>query len=216
MTSSTPRPHLNGHRPHLNGTGPRFGAVPFAEKIDSAIDRAVGRLFDLQYDDGYWWGELEANCAIHAEYLLLTHFMDVPDPERWRKVVNYLKSMQLDDGGWPIWYGGPSDLSIAVECYFAMKLAGEPPDDPAMTKAREFILAQGGVPNTRVFTKMWLALFGQWEWAATPVLPSRSCTFLPGSRSTSTSLPVGRGHDRRLYHPADGKAGVSRAGVGAH
>ena len=164
MTSSTPRPHLNG-------TGPRFGAVPFAEKIDSAIDRAVGRLFDLQYDDGYWWGELEANCAIHAEYLLLTHFMDVPDLERWRKVVNYLKSMQLDDGGWPIWYGGPSDLSIAVECYFAMKLAGEPPDDPAMTKAREFILAQGGVPNTRVFTKMWLALFGQWEWAATPVLP---------------------------------------------
>ena len=171
MTSSTPRPHLNGHRPHLNGTGPRFGAVPFAEKLDSAIDRAVGRLFDLQYDDGYWWGELEANCAIHAEYLLLTHFMDVPDPERWRKVVNYLKSMQLDDGGWPIWYGGPSDLSIAVECYFAMKLAGEPPDDLAMTKAREFILAQGGVPNTRVFTKMWLALFGQWEWAATPVLP---------------------------------------------
>ena len=171
MTSSTPRPHLNGHRPHLNGTGPRFGAVPFAEKLDSAIDRAVGRLFDLQYDDGYWWGELEANCAIHAEYLRLTHFMDVPDPKRWRKVVNYLKSMQLDDGGWPIWYGGPSDLSIAVECYFAMKLAGEPPDDPAMTKAREFILAQGGVPNTRVFTKMWLALFGQWEWAATPVLP---------------------------------------------
>ena len=171
MTSSTPRPHLNGHRPHLNGAGPRFGAVPFAEKLDSAIDRAVGRLFDLQYDDGYWWGELEANCAIHAEYLLLTHFMDVPDPERWRKVVNYLKSMQLDDGGWPIWYGGPSDLSIAVECYFAMKLAGEPPDDLAMTKAREFILAQGGVPNTRVFTKMWLALFGQWEWAATPVLP---------------------------------------------
>ena len=171
MTSSTPRPHLNGHRPHLNGKGPRFGAVPFAEKLDSAIDRAVGRLFDLQYDDGYWWGELEANCAIHAEYLLLTHFMDVPDPKRWRKVVNYLKSMQLDDGGWPIWYGGPSDLSIAVECYFAMKLAGEPPDDPAMTKAREFILAQGGVPNTRVFTKMWLALFGQWEWAATPVLP---------------------------------------------
>ena len=171
MTSSTHRPHLNGHRPHLNGTGPRFGAIPFAQKLDSAIDRAVGRLFDLQYDDGYWWGELEANCAIHAEYLLLTHFMDVPDPERWRKVVNYLKSMQLDDGGWPIWYSGPSDLSIAVECYFAMKLAGEPPDDPAMTKAREFILAQGGVPNTRVFTKMWLALFGQWEWAATPVLP---------------------------------------------
>ena len=130
------------------GTAPRLGAIPFAEKLDRTIDRAVGHLFDLQYDDGYWWGELEANCAIHAEYLLLTHFMDLPDRERWRKIANYLKQMQLEDGGWPIWYGGPSDLSIAVECYFAMKLAGEPYDDPALVKAREFILSKGGVPET--------------------------------------------------------------------
>jgi len=171
MISSTQRTEVANHTPHRNGTAPRLGAIPFAEKLDRTIDRAVGHLFDLQYDDGYWWGELEANCAIHAEYLLLTHFMDLPDRERWRKIVNYLKQMQLEDGGWPIWYGGPSDLSIAVECYFAMKLAGEPYDDPALVKAREFILSKGGVPETRVFTKMWLALFGQWEWEATPALP---------------------------------------------
>ena len=144
---------------------------PLVERLDGAISRAAEHLFDLQHRDGYWWGELEANCAIQAEYLFLTHFMGTQNPERWKKVVNYLKLMQLEDGGWPIWYGGPSDLSIAVECYFAMKLAGVEYDDPALTRSREFILRHGGVPRTRVFTKMWLALFGQWRWEDTPVLP---------------------------------------------
>ena len=143
-----------------------------AAKLDHGIGAARDHLLSLQYPEGYWWGELEANCSIQAEYLLLTHFLDVPDPVRWRKIVAYLKHKQAKDGGWPIWHGGPSGLSFTVECYFAMKLAGVDPDDPAMAKAREFILSRGGVPATRVFTKMWLALFGQWDWGGTPMIPA--------------------------------------------
>ena len=137
-----------------------------------AIERSREYLLGLQYPEGYWWGELEANCSIHAEFVLLTHFLGIPDPKRWGKIVSYLKSKQLPDGGWPIWYGAPGDLSITTEAYFAMKLAGVDPNDPAMTKARRFILAQGGLPNVRIFTKMWLAMFGQWDWRDTPVLPA--------------------------------------------
>ena len=122
-----------------------FKAADFRTRLDQAIDASAKNLMGLQSDEGFWWGELEANCSIHAEYLLLTHFMDASDPIRWKKVVNYLKERQQPDGGWPIWYGGPSDLSIAVEAYFAMKLAGVSPQDPAMAKARAFILANGGV-----------------------------------------------------------------------
>ncbi len=142
------------------------------ETLDVSIQRAIDHLIGLQDQSGFWWAELEANCSIHAEYLLLTHFMGVPNPDRWEKTVNYLKNEQLPDGGWPIWHGGPGDLNIAVEAYFAMKLAGVPPEDPALVRAREFILSQGGVANTRVFTKMWLALFGQWDWRGTPALPA--------------------------------------------
>ena len=149
-----------------------FKAADFRTRLDRAIEASAKNLIGLQSDEGFWWGELEANCSIHAEYLLLTHFMDASDPIRWKKVVNYLKERQQPDGGWPIWYGGPSDLSIAVEAYFAMKLAGVSPQDPAMAKARAFILASGGVVKTRVFTKMWLALFGQWDWKGTPVVPA--------------------------------------------
>ena len=154
-------------------TAPEGVAAPdtLAEELDLAVGRSTEHLLKLQSPEGYWWGELEANCSIHAEYLLLTHFLGVPDPERWRKIVNYLKAMQLPDGGWPVWYDGPDDLSITVEAYFAMKLAGVDPNEPCMARARQFILSQGGVPNTRIFTKMWLALFGQWDWRGTPGLP---------------------------------------------
>lgn len=140
-------------------------------EVGAAIDKASERLLKLQHEDGYWWGELESNSSMEAEYLLMTHFLGAGDSERWRKIVNRLRSKQQPDGGWAIWHGGPGDLSITVEVYFAMKLAGVPADDPAMSRARALVLAKGGVAETRVFTKLWLALFGQWDWKGTPSLP---------------------------------------------
>ena len=153
-----------------------------AENLSWAIKRCQDYLLDRQYDDGYWWAELEANATITSEYLMLTHFLDVADGERWDQIVNYLKRTQGDDGTWPIYFGGPSDLNATVEAYFALKLAGESPNEPFMAKAREFILSRGGVPKVRNFTKIWLALFGQWPWDATPVMPPE-IMFLP------TALP---------------------------
>ncbi|MFQ5933651.1 MAG: prenyltransferase/squalene oxidase repeat-containing protein, partial [Dehalococcoidia bacterium] len=153
-------------------------------RMDTALDQAIQRcqdyLLDHQYDKGYWWGELEANVTITSEYLLLTHFLGVADKERWGQIVEYLKHMQRPDGTWPIYYGGPSDLNATVEAYFAVKMAGVSPEEPFMERAREFILSQGGVPKVRNFTKIWLSLFGQWDWDATPVMPPE-LMFLPPS-----------------------------------
>ena len=151
----------------------RFGEAPadIGEVLDTAIQRAQGHLLAIQYADGYWWGELETNVCMAAEYLLLTHFLGVADRRRWDKIVNYLRRQQLPDGTWAVYYGGPGDLNCTVEAYFALKLAGVPATDSAMEKARQFVLSKGGVPKVRVFTKIWLALFGQWDWRGVPVLP---------------------------------------------
>ena len=148
------------------------------DALDSAIDRTRANLLGCQYADGYWWGELESNATMEAEYLLLSHFLGVGDEQQWRKLTNFILSRQRDDGTWGQFYGAPGDLSTSVECYFALKLAGVSSDVPLMRKAKDFILAKGGVSETRVFTKIWLALFGQWDWKGVPVMPAE-IMFLP-------------------------------------
>jgi len=149
-----------------------------AEDLKEAIRRSQEFFLRTQHPEGYWVGELETNVCMAAEYLLLTQFLGAWDEERRRKVANYLLRQQRPDGTWGIYFGGPPDINATVEAYFALKLAGVTPDEPRMRKAREWVVAAGGVPKTRVFTKIWLALFGQWDWRGVPALPPE-LMFLP-------------------------------------
>ncbi len=154
--------------PSPNGVATPEG---LAKEVRKAISHSHEYFRGAQHRDGYWWGELESNPTMEAEYLLLSHFLGRKNPERWRKMANYILTKQQDDGSWGQYYEAPGDVSTSVECYFALKLAGHSADSAPLAKAREFILNKGGVPRTRVFTKIWLALFGQWEWSGTPNLP---------------------------------------------
>ncbi len=135
-----------------------------------AIGRSHKYLLSIQHPGAYWWGELESNPTMEAEYLLLTYFLEVVDPDRWRKVTNHILSKQSEDGSWGQYFDAPGDVSTSVECYFALKLAGISPELGPMQRARQFILTKGGVPQVRIFTKIWLSLFGQWDWKGTPAM----------------------------------------------
>ena len=139
--------------------------------VADAIRRSQDCFLRTQSPRGYWVGELESNVAISAEYLLLRRFLGVPLPEREGKIANYIRSRQRSDGTWAIWHDGPGDLSASIEAYFALKVAGDSPEAGHMRKAREFILSRGGIPEARVFTKIWLALFGQFPWDGVPAMP---------------------------------------------
>jgi len=152
--------------------------VSTTTRLESAIDQAISHLLSGQYDEGYFWGELESNVTITAEHLFLTHILGVGDKAEWQKIANYILSMQRPDGTWAIWYDGPGDLSTTIEAYLALKMAGVSPDTPEMQKAREFILSQGGVERARIFTKIWLAILGEWDWRGTPMMPPE-IIFLP-------------------------------------
>ncbi|MCA9863835.1 MAG: squalene--hopene cyclase [Thermomicrobiales bacterium] len=147
--------------------------------LDEAIERGSSYLLSLQDPQGYWWAELESNVTMAAEHLLLEHFLGIGDANRWSQLCRYLLQHQREDGSWAIYFGGPGDVSITTEAYFALKLAGIDPDRPAMARAREFVLSQGGAANTRIFTKLWLSLFGEFDWAAFPAMPPETI-LLPG------------------------------------
>ncbi len=140
-------------------------------RVDPVIERAQSYLLSCQAPDGHWVGELEANSTITSEYLLFCHLLDRVDRERERKIVNYLRRQQLRDGGWSIYEKGPANLSATIKAYFAMKVAGVAPDDPAMTAARSLIRAAGGPTEVDVFTKILLALFGEYDWSGVPAMP---------------------------------------------
>jgi squalene-hopene/tetraprenyl-beta-curcumene cyclase len=146
--------------------------APTSARVDGAIAVGVDHLLSLQDDDGYWWAELESNVTITAEHLFLRHILGNFDPEEGRAASADILSRQREDGTWSNWYDGPAELSTTVEAYLALKLAGASADSPEMERAREFILAKGGVERVRVFTKIWLAMMGEWDWRGVPVLPA--------------------------------------------
>src|SRR5215211_8000273 len=147
-------------------------------RAEQALDRAVERLLALQHSDGWWKGLLETNVTIDAEDLFLREFLGVRDEEDTRQTAAWIRSKQRDDGTWANFRGGPADLSTTVEAYAALRLAGDPAEAEHMRRTREFVVGAGGVERTRVFTKIWLALFGLWPWARVPVVPPE-LIFLP-------------------------------------
>ncbi|MEE9537786.1 MAG: squalene--hopene cyclase [candidate division NC10 bacterium] len=144
---------------------------PAMQGVEKAIHRTQEYVLSIQHPLGYWIGELEADSTLTSEYLMLRRFLGRVDQNLERKAANYLRAKQLPDGGWDLFPGSPSDISATVKAYFALKLVGHGPDEPFMAKARENILAKGGVTKANVFTKITLALFGQYDWRGIPAMP---------------------------------------------
>lgn len=140
-------------------------------RLDSAIRRASERLLSLQHDEGYWVFELEADCTIPSEYILMMHFMDEINEALQGKIARYLRARQQADGSYPLFTGGDGDISCTVKVYYALKMAGDDMDAPHMVKAREWILSKGGAAYANVFTRIMLAMFEQVPWRAAPFIP---------------------------------------------
>ena len=150
---------------------PQLGEGVKGEALDQSIESSQDYLLSVQNGEGYWVDELEANVTISAEYIFFMHFTGRLDPVKQDKVINYLLHKQREDGSWPLFYGGLCDINSTVESYMALKMAGLPADREEMVRARQAIFANGGIKKTRVFTKMFLAMFGQLSWDDCPAVP---------------------------------------------
>ena len=125
-----------------------------------AADRGAQHLRDLQDPEGFWWGELESNSSITAEQLFLLEALGRATDDDRREIAAELLSTQCDDGGWAVWHGGPGDLSVTVEAWYALRLAGLPADAPPLRRATARIMQLGGANKARFFTRLWLAVLG--------------------------------------------------------
>ncbi|KIZ15115.1 squalene--hopene cyclase [Streptomyces natalensis] len=147
-----------------------------AEKTDltaarRATARATDHLLALQDPAGWWKGDLETNVTMDAEDLLLRQFLGVTDPKLTEAAARFIRGEQSADGTWATFHGGPGELSATIEAYVALRLAGDAPNAPHMARAAAWIRDRGGIASARVFTRIWLALFGWWRWEDLPELP---------------------------------------------
>jgi squalene-hopene/tetraprenyl-beta-curcumene cyclase len=145
-------------------------AVEARSDVQVALDRACRRLLDQQNEAGWWKGELQTNVTMDAEDMLLREFLGIRRAAESERSAAWIRSQQRADGTWANFHGGPGDLSTTIEAYWALRLAGDPREAPHMRAARDFIRARGGVERARVFTHVWLALFGLWPWERVPAL----------------------------------------------
>jgi squalene-hopene/tetraprenyl-beta-curcumene cyclase len=142
-----------------------------AYDLERAIKKAQDSLIKLQDPSGFWVFELEADCTIPSEYIMMMHFVDDIDVNLQNKIANYLRSRQAEDGSFPLFTGGPGDLSCSVKAYYALKMAGDDIGAPHMMRLREWILSQGGAAKANVFTRIALATFEQLPWRGVPYIP---------------------------------------------
>jgi squalene-hopene/tetraprenyl-beta-curcumene cyclase len=142
-----------------------------AYDLERAISKAQDRLLSLQNKDGHWVFVLEADCTIPSEYIMMMHYFGEIDLALQAKFANYLRARQSEDGSYPLFTGGPGDISASVKVYYALKMAGDAIDAPHMVKLRAFVLSQGGAAKANVFTRIALAVFEQLPWRGVPYIP---------------------------------------------
>ena len=208
-------------------------ALSLTKTVSSLLDRAIAQARDAmiatQNAAGYWLFELEADCTIPAEYIMMMHFLDEIDAELEAKIAVYLRAHQQPSGGWPLYHGGEFNMSCTVKAYYALKLAGDDVKAPHMARARAAILERGGAARSNVFTRIALALFGQIPWRGVPYIPveimllpkwfffhldkvsywSRTVMvplFILCTKKPLAKNPSGRTHPRAVHDPSRDRA----------
>jgi len=152
-------------------TGSAEPVVATSDGARACLDAAVAHLRSRQQPDGWWKGELATNITMDAEDLMLRHFLGIATEQTDAETARWIRSQQAEDGSWNTFAGGPGDLSTTVEAWVALRMAGDPEDAPHLVRAAEFVRSSGGLEEARVFTHMWLSMFGLWSWEDCPDLP---------------------------------------------
>jgi squalene-hopene/tetraprenyl-beta-curcumene cyclase len=193
-----------------------MAAIAELTHLDAAIERGRRRLLELQRPDGIWVGELESNVTMTAQHLFWNHYLGLRTPDLDRRIANELLARMRDDGTWSIWFEGPPDLSTSIEAYVACRLAGVDPGPHAL----DYIRREGGIPKSRLFTKCFMALLGQWPWQRMVPIPPELVLLPPSApfsiynfscwaRQTFVALAVAQ--SLRPVRPAD----VDLSAIGA-
>ncbi|EAW20752.1 terpene cyclase/mutase family protein [Aspergillus fischeri NRRL 181] len=192
---------------------------PLLPRVKQALKLSGQHSREEMHSDGHWCGEVKTNATTSAEHVLLCQALDINLDADREAFISWFRCTQGADGGWSTAPDQAGDISVTVEAYLALKILGLSEDDAAMRSARDFAIAAGGVARVRIFTRIYLAMFGLFPWAAVPELPPE-LILLPSrvpvsiyhwsawARATVVPLLI-ISHHRPIYALPGGKATCS-------
>ncbi|MGA7313952.1 MAG: squalene--hopene cyclase [Silvibacterium sp.] len=192
-------------------------------EVEAAAARSRDFIFSQQDPAGFWCGELEADPMLEADYIFAHILLGTGDQPRLERALTEILRYQNNDGGWSIYPGGPSNISLSVKCYFAGKLMGMKADHPVLARAREWILANGGVVDCNTFTKIYLCFLGQYEYDAVPAIPPEIVLFPNwfyfniyeiSSWSRAILVPLSIAYAKKPYKKISPEQGIDELFVG--
>lgn len=146
-------------------------APTLQERLTEAVRRSAQHLLSLQAPEGYWVGELQADTTLESDYILYLHVIGEAEPGRIAKLANYIRRYQLPDGGWNIYFDGPSELNATIKAYLALRMAGDSASAPHLIKARQRVHDLGGLERSNSYVRFYLALTGALSWEYVPAIP---------------------------------------------
>ena len=205
-------------------TAVRFGRLDSSlDHVTRAIEASCDFLLSRQHPEGYWCGELEADTTLESDYITLHTLLGTGHPARMQRAITEILRHQREDGGWPIYRGGPSNISATVKAYFALKLMGWSAEHPVLAKAREWALAHGGATEINTYTKLYLCFFGQYDYNAVPAIPPEIVLFPKwfyfniyeiSSWSRAILVPLSIAYAKKPYKKIPHEQGIDELFVG--
>src|SRR5271168_6654 len=139
-------------------------------QVEQAVARATNWLLSAQTREGYWWAELEADTTLESDYILYQHILGQLSSPKVPKLAKYIRDRQLPDGGWNIFFGGPSELNATVKAWVALRLAGDSASAPHLELAKKKIHELGGLEATNSYVRFYLAMVGAIDWNLVPAI----------------------------------------------
>ena len=158
--------------------------MPSAQLHDDArtsLQQAIEFSFDNQKPDGHWCAEVSADVTFTCQYVMFKYAMGFDLKRDGDALRRWLLQDQTEEGSWALAPKNPGNISTTTEAYLALKILGVSADDPALLKARDFMINNGGVAKVRFFTRFFLATFGLVPWSAIPQIPAELILMPPSS-----------------------------------
>ncbi|AZU62892.1 squalene--hopene cyclase [Neobacillus mesonae] len=139
----------------------------------NGIDWIIETLRKKQSPDGSWDDPFETGISTDAYMIILLRTLEIHDEELIQGLCRRILSRQEKNGAWKLFYDeGDGNVTATLDAYYALLYSGYyPKTDPKLLAAKKFILSHGGINEVGLYTKIMLAITGQYEWPSDSPVP---------------------------------------------